>query len=246
MKRLKLRKWVVILLIIISLLGIIYSSYHIILWHKSVNENEQIKNEINKKINIFKHDDYDEYAIDFEYLKEQNYDTVAYIKVNNTNIDYVVVKGNDNSYYLTHNFLKSYSIAGWIFADYHNKFDNTDKNIIIYGHNTVDGTMFGSLKNTTDKSWQDNQENHIITLVTEQGTLYYEILSTYVIAPEDYYINTYFSSDDEFMSFLNELKSRSNYNYNVSLDKDDTILTLSTCAENGKKRVVLHAKKIPN
>ena len=72
-----------------------------------------------------------EYIIDFSSLKEQNPDTVAYIQANNMNIDYIVVKGENNQYYLNHNFEKKCNVAGWIFGDYHNLFDGTDRNIII-------------------------------------------------------------------------------------------------------------------
>jgi len=61
--------------------------------------------------------------------------------------EYPVVKGTNNSFYLNHCFDKSNNSAGWIFADYRNKFDNTDKNIVIYGHNMRDGSMFGSMLN---------------------------------------------------------------------------------------------------
>ena len=240
-----MKKLIITILIILCLFGTIYSTYHIFIWQKSVNENKKIKEDINKKVNIFKHDDYDEYLIDFAYLKEQNSDTIAYLKVNNTNIDYIVVKGQDNDYYLTHNFIKGYSISGWIFMDFRNNFDDNDKNIIIYGHSTVDGSMFGSLKNVLDKSWQADINNHLITLINENETVYYEVFSTYTIIPEDYYIRTDFTNDEEYLSFLKEIKARSNYDYNVDLNENDSILTLSTCANNGHKRVVLHAKKIP-
>lgn len=69
------------------------------------------------------------------------------------------------------------------------------------------------------------------------------IFSTYKIEVEDYYITTKFINDDEYIKFLNKVKSRSNHDYNVELDKDDQILTLSTCSGNNK-RIVVHAKKV--
>ena len=72
----------------------------------------------------------------------------------------------------------------------------------------------------------------------------YQVFSTYIAEPEEYYINTMFESDEEYLKFLNEIKSRSNKNYNINLDSEDQILTLSTCTSGGRKRVVLHAKKI--
>ena len=64
----------------------------------------------------------------------------------------------------------------------------------------------------------------------------------YTIILEDYYITTDFNSEQEFDSFINTLKSRTNYDYQVEVTKEDKILTLSSCIGDGKKRVVLHAK----
>ena len=245
-RRLK-KKYVGILItifIIICLIGLIYSLINIINWKKDVDDNKDILEEI--KENIITNEENDLIKIDFKSLKEQNSDTIAYIKVNGTNIDYVVVKGNDNSYYLNHNFNKEYNVAGWIFSDYHNKFDETDKNIVIFGHNTKNGSMFGTLKNVLDKSWQDNKDNLEITLITEKGQYKYQVFSTYSIMAEDYYINILFNSDDEYDRFVNEISSRSNYDYNVKVNSNDKILTLSSCIGDGKKRVVLHAKLIEN
>ena len=245
-KRRKLKTWVIILFMILCLIGLIYSCYKIYNWNNDTNENKKLKDKIDDSISVDTKEEIPKYKIDWDTIKEQNSDTIAYLKVNNTNIDYVVVKGKDNSYYLSHNFNKEYNIAGWIFADYHNKFDETDKNIVIFGHNTKDGSMFGTLKNVLDKSWQENKDNLEITLVTEKGQYKYQVFSTYSITPEDYYINTIFNSDDEYSKFINKIKSRSNYDYNIEVDSNDNVLTLSSCIGDGKKRVVLHAKLIEN
>lgn len=234
------KKVIPIIILILSITGIIYYSTKIIKWNNNVNENKKIKEDHKKLIKVDKDDNY---IIDFKKLKEINPDTVAYIKVNNTNIDYSVVKANDNDFYLNHNFNKEYNVAGWIFADYHNIFDGSDKNIILYGHDTKDGSMFETLKYTLNKDWQENKDNKIVTLVTEQGTFKYEVFSTYTIKPEDYYINTNFT-DEEFKNFVSELAKRSFYDYNTSIEDTTDILTLSSCYEYGKKRIVLHAKKI--
>ncbi len=226
----------------ICLLLMLYSAYNIVTWYLDNKKNETIKEEINEIINSNSEDKND---IDFVKLKEKNKDIVAYLKVNNTNIDYVVVKGSDNSYYLKHNLYKQSSVAGWIFMDYHNKLDNSDKNIVIYGHNTFNGTMFGTLRNVIKKDWYENEENHIINLVTEDGVMTYQVFSTYSIKVEDYYINTIFKDNNEFNTFVNTLKKRSVYDYQVDVDGEDSILTLSTCTGNGKSRMVLHAKLIP-
>ena len=128
--------------------------------------------------------------------------------------------------------------------DYHNKLDGNDKNIVIYGHNTLDGTMFGTLRKVVKKEWYDNPDNYIINLVFENEIYVYQVFSTYSIAVEDYYINTIFKNNDEFNKFIHTLKKRSVYDYNIDVNGNDSILTLSTCTGNGKSRMVLHAKLI--
>ena len=240
MKRYRLRRWVLTLFACIFLFGIIYSTYNIVIWYKHINENKEVLKEIKKNIKIKE----EKVEIDFNKLKEINPDTIAYLKVNNTNIDYIVVKGKDNEYYLKHNFERNWNVAGWVFGDYRNHFDETDKNLIIYGHNTRDGSMFDTLINVLKEEWYFNSENHDITLVTEMGTYHYQVFSTYSIIPEDYYITTNFESEKEFGKFVKTLQSRSIYNYNVDVTEEDKILTLSSCIGDGHKRVVLHAKLV--
>lgn len=235
------KKTIVKIIMIVCLIVMIYSIFNIVMWYIDNKKNEEIKEEIKEIIDNTSEDKND---IDFKLLKEKNKDIVAYLKVNNTNIDYVVVKGNDNKYYLKHNLYKEYNRAGWIFMDYHNKLDGTDKNIIIYGHNTLDKTMFGTLRNVVKKEWYENTDNHIIKLVFEDEVVSYQVFSTYSIKVEDYYINTIFKNNDEFNKFVNTLKKRSVYDYGVEVTGEDSILTLSTCTGNGKSRMVLHAKKL--
>jgi len=100
-----------------------------------------------------------EYQIDFEKLKRINNQVVGWIKVNGTQVEYAVVQAENNNYYLKRNLEKDYNTGGWIFVDYKNKLDGTDKNIVIYGHNMKDNSMFGSLKNILNEEWYKNEEN---------------------------------------------------------------------------------------
>ncbi len=236
-----------IIIYMILLFVLIYSGIKIYKWYKDKTNNSKIAEQIRDTVIVEeKNEDENkkEYKIDFNKLKDQNNETVAWIKVNNTNIEYPVVKESNNSFYLNHSFDKSNNSAGWIFADYRNKFDNTDKNIVIYGHNMKDNSMFGSLKNILNSDWYDNEENTNITLYTENEKCIYKVFSIYKIESEDYYIKTEFSDDNNFEQFVNTIKKRSIKEFNTDVSKDDNILTLSTCANNNKYRVVLHAKKI--
>lgn len=233
----------------ILLFILIYSGIKIYKWYKDKTSNKEIVEQIKETVavedeNEDKNEYKEEYTIDFNKLKEQNKETVAWIKVNNTNIEYPVVKADNNNFYLNHSFDKSENLAGWIFADYRNKFDNTDKNIIIYGHNMRDGSMFGSLKNILNSDWYENEENTNITLYTENEKCIYKVFSIYKIESEDYYIKTEFSNDNEFEQFVNTIKNRSIKKFDIDVSKEDNILTLSTCANNNRYRIVLHAKKM--
>ena len=225
---------------------LIYSGTKIVIWYMNNQNNKKISDEIAEFVTVdeTKEDNEEKYVVDFEKLKEKNSDIVAWLKVKGTNIETTVVKSTNNDYYLTHNFNKEYNSAGWIFADYKNKVDGTDKNLVIYGHNMRDDSMFGSLKWVINEDWYNNEDNKYITLITENETQVYEVFSVYQTEKEDYYIQTNFNTEKEFNTFAQTIKKRSKKDFNVDVNKEDNILTLSTCANNNKYRVVLHAKKI--
>lgn len=229
---------------LIFLILLVYSSINIFKWYNNNKENKQIINEIAESVTI--NEDTNEekkYKINFEELKQKNSDTVAWLKVENTNIEFPLVQANNNSYYLTHNFDKKYNVAGWIFVDYKNKLDGTDRNIVVYGHNMKDNSMFGSLKDVITEEWYNNEENKYITFVTENDYQTYQVFSVYQIKTEDYYIKTEFKNN-EFTEFIDTITKRSKKDFGINVSKEDTILTLSTCANNNKYRVVLHSVRV--
>lgn len=237
-----IRRTILVIIAIASVVGLFMSISSILKWRLDASKSTEIKERIIKESTS--ETETKEPQINFVKLKEQNPDTVAYLKLASLNIDYPIVKTTNNSYYLNYNFDKDYNIAGWPFADYHNKFDGTDKNIIIYGHNSHDDQMFSLLYKTQEEGWQADPFNQIINFSTPAGNYKYQIFSTYTIDPEEYYITTDFPDDTSYERFLNTIKSRSNHNYNVDLTKDDTILTLSSCTPDAKNRIVVHAKML--
>ena len=238
----KPKKIILIIFEVIFAILLVFSLYKIVVWFTDNKENDEILDDISKSIKINKKKN--EYEVNFGELKSQNPDTVAWIKVNGTNIEYPVVKATNNEFYLNHNFEGKYNVGGWIFADYKNRFDGTDKNIVLYGHNMRNGSMFGTLKDTLKQKWQSEESNFIITFITEDEINKYKVFSTYKVENEEYYITTNFSGATDYMQFLSTIKQRSNKYYNEKLDEQDEILTLSSCDTNNKYRIVLHAKKI--
>lgn len=213
-----------------------YSLINIVKWNKDNNKSKQIISDI--QTNNFNDSD-----IDFNKLLKQNNETVGWIKIKGTNINYPFVQSKDNSYYLNHSFNKEKNDAGWIFLDYRNDVNNLDKNNILYGHSRKDKTMFGSLFNVLNKNWLNNLDNHIIKLTTKDYNSLWQIFSIYIIKNESYYITTNFNTQKDYIMYINTIINRSIYNFNIQVTQNDTLLTLSTCNGNSKKLVV-HAKLI--
>lgn len=181
--------------------------------------------------------------VNFNELLNKNPDTVGWIKVEGTKVNYPVVQSNDNDYYLSHAFNKKRNTGGWIFADYRVDFVDFEKNTIIYGHNMNNKTMFGSLKSMLNSSYLNNSDNHYIKISTPTSNSVWRVFSIYTIAPEVYYLKTNFKTEP-FKNFINTLKNRSIHDFGIEVTADDKIITLSTCNSNGTKRLAIHAKMI--
>lgn len=233
----KILRIVNILEVIVLILLLSFSTAKIVTWNK---ENIETK-ELITKLNTVK--DIQNDTLDINELKSKNNDTIGWLKVNNTNIDYPFVQSKDNKYYLTHNYNKKKTSAGWIFLDKRNNKDLSDKNNIIYGHSRKDKSMFGTLKYTLNKNWYKNKDNLIIKITTELKEYNYKIFSVYTIEKENYYLQTEFTTKKEYKTFLNILRERSIYDFKPDIENTTSILTLSTCYKNNK-RVVVHAKLI--
>ncbi len=259
-KKLNVKNLCLLIFFLVMLIVFLFSLIKVIMWIiDNNNTNDIIKKvantyEINEKsydneiiINENEKDIYFDYMklkfidVDINKLKTFNLDTIGFIKVMGTNINYPFVQSTDNDYYLNRSYDKTYNNAGWIFLDYRNNEFN-DKNTIIYGHGRINGTMFGSLKDTLKSSWQNNKDNYIIKISTEKENSIWQIFSVYKIATTSDYLQTSFS-DNEFESFINLIKGRSSYNFETNVTNEDKVLTLSTCYNDNDKMVV-HAKLI--
>lgn len=254
------------ILLVIYLLYLLLSVTIIIDWFidskktKEINEKiedsvvveEIVESSASELVNppVSKESDYWDYikqgfiSVDFENLQKENKDTVGWIQVQGTNINYPVVQAKDNSFYLSHSYDKKDNNAGWVFMDYRNNAITLDNNTIIYAHSRNDGTMFGSLKKVLTKEWADKKSNHIVYFSTPYENTLWQVFSVYTIPSESYYITPTFETKDEYASFLITLKNRSIENFGIGLNSSDKILTLSTCRDNYGNRIVLHAKLI--
>ena len=103
--------------------------------------------------------------------------------------------------------------------------------------------MFGSLRNILSSGWLNNTDNYVVKLSTEKENTLWQVFSVYHIPTTSDYIQTEFSSDEEFLHLITKLKDRSMFNFNTDVNSNDNILILSTCYSDTEK-VVLHAKLI--
>ena len=162
-----------------------------------------------------------------EELKSINSDYKMWIQIENTNINYPVVQGSDNDYYLKHNFRKESNISGTVFVESANDIDN-DKNIILYGHNMRNGTMFNNITNYKEESFfnEDNKINIIMN-----NTLYeYEVFSVYVKNVSEVNLAIGFANEDEFINYAYNQADESIYKKDVDFSAEDNLITLVTCS----------------
>ena len=162
-----------------------------------------------------------------EQLKSINSDYKMWIQIENTNINYPVVQGSDNDYYLKHNFRKESNISGTVFVESANDIDN-DKNIILYGHNMRNGTMFNNITNYKEESFF-NEDNKISIIMN--NTLYeYEVFSVYVKNVSEVNLAIGFASEDEFINYAYNEAEESLYKKDVDFSAEDNLITLVTCS----------------
>ena len=208
-----------------------------------LSEDEKNENPLlSKELNLYRiYNKYKLSDINIEQLKEANVDTVAWIIVEGTNINYPIVPSTINDYYLNHSYDHSYTHNGWTFMDYRNDSYMNDQNTIFYGHNLFNGTAFGSLSNI----FRTNHSTIRIMVITSDNKKYtYQVFSAYEIDPEVYYLQTNFYSDSSYQEFLNTIRNRNTIGVDNSVSIEDKIITLSTCTDDNSGRKVVHAKLI--
>ena len=169
-------------------------------------------------------------------LKKENSDIVGWLEIENTNINYPVLQGTDNEYYMTHNYKKEKSKNGSIFLNNEYDWSIPSSNLLIYGHNLNNGTMFQELLKYADESFYI--EHPIIHFTTTKEDAKYEIISVfksrvYYQSEENVFRYYYFinaNSEEEYNQFVSDAKKASLYNIDATAKYGDQLITLSTCS----------------
>lgn len=167
-------------------------------------------------------------TIDFAGLKEINEDCVAWIHIEDTAINYPVVQGSDNSFYLKHLIDGKWNSAGCIFLDSRVGSDLSDRHSIIYGHHMKDGTMFSGLTKYKKQEYYEAHSEGL--LITPERTYTIEFFAGYVASVEDPAWKIGFESEEDFDTWIKEAQKKSWFTSSLSPAVTDRILTLSTCS----------------
>ena len=217
-----------------------YQSYN----NKSLNKN--VLNKISQVVEEQTRDINENDTNIMEMLLDINSDIKGVIKIDNTKINYPVVQCENNEFYINHDIKKEKSKYGTIFIDYRNELEPNrlqGQNIILYGHNMKDESMFSDLKVFRNKEF--NYDNSIIYLDMFYKRYRFEIFSVFLVNEDFNYRKTYFEDDQELNYYLKGIEDSSLYFKDIELNCKDTILTLSTCEYDWENaRLVVQGKLI--
>lgn len=237
MKKAKITTKTIIRIIFIIILLIAIS--RIAIWYYKTNEDNKTYMNLKQEILLSQTEnnaESGESRIDFKKLKQINNNTMGWIKIDETNIDYPILQATDNNYYLKKNIYKQTSTSGSIYLDYrNNKFNDT--NTIIYGHNMKNGTMFAELK----KIYEGKIQNNIIKIQTETEERTYKVISTYIV-DANYNMEINIQNYNKYISSIIQ-KSKIKFITEEQIETSK-ILTLITCSYNNEERIVVQAIEV--
>lgn len=229
----------------------------IIIYHnKNANKEKQEYKEILNDIKIDETqitEEKTERMLQVEELQKENNEIIGWIEIEGTNINYPVLQGADNQYYMIHTYQKEYSKNGSIFLDKSYNWELPSSNLLIYGHNNRNGTMFEDLVKYKEESFY--KEHPVIRFTTVSEDCEYEIIAAFLsrVYYKDeknvfryyYFINA--ENEEEYNDYIQNCKKASLYDTGKTAEYGEQLLTLSTCEysqTDGRFAVV--AKKINN
>lgn len=171
-----------------------------------------------------------------------NPDVYAWITVPGTKIDYPLLQSQtERSYYLTHDINKKDSKYGAIYTQNYNKTDFSDYNTIVYGHNMMNGTMFGTLRKYRDRAFFE--QNQYIYVYMPGRILKYHIFAAYIFDDRHILMSFDFSDESQRQLYLDTVfgvtGANAYFREGLAVDTDDKIITLSTCAARDDERYLV-------
>jgi SrtB family sortase len=187
-------------------------------------------------------------SVDFDALRDINPDIVGWLILEDTNINFPIARGADNSRYLNHLYDGTRGKAGTPFLDCENSPEFTDRGSIVYGHNLLDGSMFSRLTEYREQAYFD--AHPAMLLLTPGGAYRVEIFAAFTASPGEAGSGTSpwrqsWDTEDEFAAWLVQAQGRSAIQTGVEPSSGDRVLTLSTCINRGRDRFLVMGRLGP-
>ena len=180
-------------------------------------------------------------TINFDEMKQQYPDVVGWLKMDDLDINYPIVQTTNNDYYLYRDATGAQSIDGAIFLDYRNNSFSDDLHSLIYGHNMLDGSMFGTLQKYIDEKFYLDGKG-TFSIYTPTGAYQYKIFAVQVVDANDGAYTVGYKTAAVYDAFTRSLKEGSIYDTGVELGSLDHVVTLSTCTDTD--RLIVCGKRI--
>ncbi|MCR5144946.1 MAG: class B sortase [Lachnospiraceae bacterium] len=240
-KNKKISRLMFLLGIVVIAVGVIMLVMNQLNYKKSNDLYDKTKEEYTE-VNENSGEWYEQIQVDFDALQKINGEIVGWIHFEKEDIDYPILRANDNDKYLRTTYDGTDATAGSIFMDYNNESDMTDSHILIYGHNMRNLSMFGNLKKyRTEENYFD--EHKYFQIITPEGAKRYEVISYKEVSETDNMYTIYRTSDEKYMTYLNDtILSGSlvdNKEVNVEELQNPQVVSLSTCTASDDKRFVV-------
>lgn len=179
-------------------------------------------------------------TIDHTSLSEMNPDYIGWLDVPGTEISYPVVYASDYEEYLRTDFNGEYSFAGTLFTDYRCAKGWNSRSTIVYGHRMNDGSMFGTLAEYKNEEFFNAHRE--IDIYTSDGLRVYEIFSVQNAEGGDWRYTVSFASDEDYVEWLNDMKTASLFETGVDVSSESEVVVLSTCVGgNNNRRIIVAA-----
>lgn len=202
-------------------------------------QNQVLNTDTSTSVNLDDEDVEIPFMYDHNQLLSINSEGIGYLYIPSINLRLPMVQSTDNEFYLDHTFDKSPNKNGCLFEDYRITGGLSATNVIIYGHNMHNGSMFGLLSRYNSESFYLTEGHDTFLIYTENKVMQYRIFSVYVSEPVSDTYTFNFSNTATLQEYAKNMKALSIYDTGVDVDNVSQVVTLSTCTYNGEQRFIV-------
>ncbi len=241
----KKKIWINILLVIF-ICAFLYSGYNVFIWLKSDKETKELEEGLYSEVITENKEEpeNDLINVDFNTLRNTNSDIIGWIRIKDTYINYPILQGETDEYYLKKDIYKNFSLSGSIFVDSKANANFEDANTVIYGHNMKNARMFANLHKINNGTLGTDVN---VEIYTNNGCYIYKVFASSNFEPTFDTLKKNFANQEDKINYINEAIRKSKVKFDMNKDNinyENNIITLITCDSSSNRRVVVNAVKI--